>query len=108
MDPTQPQQTMTKPSTTDPTHEGNGVLGEVANTMSSLRRPKLKNNHVMTFGKYKGMTLGSIADEDPSYIIWLTDNNILDINVKLVSDCMGETMDDPDWMIGLEHEMSDD
>mgnify|MGYP007037361785 CR=1 FL=1 len=62
----------------------------------------------MTFGKYKGMTLADIADENPSYIIWLTDNNILDINVKLVSDCMASDMEGPDWMIGLEHEMNTD
>lgn len=77
--------------------------------MSTARRhPKLTNDHVMTFGKYKGMTLGNIADEDPSYIIWLTDNNILDINVKLVADCMNDSMEGPDWMIGLEHEMNTD
>lgn len=74
--------------------------------MSEKRAPKLKNDHVMTFGKYKGMTLEDIADENPSYIIWLVDNNILDINVKLVSDCMADARDERDWMIGLEHEMN--
>jgi len=71
-------------------------------------KPKLKNDHIMVFGKYRGMTLEDIADGDPSYIIWLTDNNVLDINVKLISDCMGDTMEGPDWMIGLEHEMNND
>lgn len=71
-------------------------------------KPKLRNDHVMAFGKYKGMTLADIADQDPSYVIWLTDNNVLDINVKLVSDCMADSMEGPDWMIGLEHEMNND
>ena len=62
----------------------------------------------MTFGKHKGSTLDEIASQDPSYIIWLTDNNILDINVKLVSDCLADDMEGPDWMIGMEHEMNDD
>lgn len=73
-----------------------------------MRKPKLTNSHVITFGKYKGLTLDAIADQDPSYIIWLVDNNVLDINSKLVSDCLADAMEGPDWMIGMEHEMNDE
>lgn len=28
-----------------------------------------------TFGKYEGKSLQEVADKDPSYLIWLRDNN---------------------------------
>lgn len=68
---------------------------------------KATRAHVMAFGKYKGMTLTDIADQDPSYIVWMDSNKVLDMDAKLVSECMADSMEGPDWMIGLEHEMGD-
>jgi uncharacterized protein (DUF3820 family) len=40
--------------------------------------------HVMTFGKYKGKSLAEILDKDCNYIIWLSDNNVLNISDKVL------------------------
>jgi len=31
---------------------------------------------VLQFGKYKGSTIGEIADEDPKYLEWCLDNDV--------------------------------
>lgn len=33
----------------------------------------------MTFGKHKGLTLDQISDNDPGYVMWLSDENVLKI-----------------------------
>lgn len=40
-------------------------------------------NYVFTFGKYKTKYLGDILGQDPSYIIWLADNKVLEIPKEL-------------------------
>lgn len=32
------------------------------------------DNQVLTFGKYNGHVVGDVAEEDPSYIVWLYEN----------------------------------
>lgn len=34
---------------------------------------------ILMFGKHKGKELTNIANEDPSYIIWLSDESIIDV-----------------------------
>lgn len=38
----------------------------------------------MPFGKYKGRTLDDISDNDPSYIMWLADENVLKIERRFL------------------------
>jgi uncharacterized protein (DUF3820 family) len=45
---------------------------------------KVGFNHIMTFGKYKGRLIAEILDVNPSYIIWLSDNNVLNISDKVL------------------------
>jgi uncharacterized protein (DUF3820 family) len=45
---------------------------------------KVGFGHVMTFGKYKGKSIAEILDVNPSYIIWLYDNNVLSIDDKVL------------------------
>lgn len=42
--------------------------------------------YVLTFGKYKGSSLGSLLVTDPSYIIWLVDNDALTVADELVEE----------------------
>lgn len=57
---------------------------------NSLNRPKQQSittkeeaeNYVITFGKYKGQTLGEIYDENESYLDWLLDNEKTDETIK--------------------------
>ena len=46
---------------------------------SELSAPICSADFVMPFGKYRGQTLYLIADNDPSYIMWLADENVLQI-----------------------------
>lgn len=40
---------------------------------------KVKIDHIMTFGKYKGQTLDDISEFDPEYILWLHEKEILNM-----------------------------
>jgi hypothetical protein len=39
---------------------------------------------IMPFGKYKGRSLDSISDDDPGYVIWLADENVLEIETSFL------------------------
>lgn len=41
-------------------------------------------DYVMSFGKYKGHTLDEISDDDPGYVVWLADENILRIEKEFL------------------------
>jgi uncharacterized protein (DUF3820 family) len=45
---------------------------------------KVGFNHVITFGKYKGKSITEILDVNHNYIIWLSDNNVLNIDDKVL------------------------
>lgn len=53
-------------------------------------------DYVMTFGKYKGKTLLKILDENPSYIIWLTENDVVKVPDDLLTMAYHDTMS-PDF-----------
>jgi uncharacterized protein (DUF3820 family) len=53
-------------------------------------------NHVMTFGKHKGKSIAEILDVNPNYIIWLSDNNVLNISDKVLGMAF-ELQNEGDW-----------
>ena len=53
-------------------------------------------DYVMPFGKYKGKTLIQILDENPSYIIWLSENDVVEIPDDLLTMACHDTMS-PDF-----------
>ena len=40
-------------------------------------------DYVFTFGKHKGKTCGEVAENDPSYLIWLHVENVADIDPEI-------------------------
>jgi uncharacterized protein (DUF3820 family) len=57
---------------------------------------KVGFNHVMTFGKYKGRSIAEILDVNYNYIIWLSDNNVLNIDDKVLGMAF-ELQNEGDW-----------
>ena len=57
----------------------NPVLGEVF-------------DFIMTFGKHKGEKLVQILDKNPSYIIWLAENEVVKIPSDLLAMAFNDTM----------------
>lgn len=53
-------------------------------------------DYVMTFGRHKGKTLLQILDESPSYIVWLSENNVVKIPDDLLTMACHDTMS-PDF-----------
>ncbi len=43
-------------------------------------------NDVLTFGKYKGKSVGWILKCDPSYIIWITHKEIIPVSGNIYTD----------------------
>jgi len=60
--------TIEKPEAADGTMDG-GLLSQ----------PPCSAGFVMPFGKYRGQTLDQISDNDPGYVVWLADENVLKI-----------------------------
>jgi len=54
----------------------------------------LKATHILTFGKHKNQTIGHVAFVDPQYIVWLSENNILDIDSSIIEQCFDIIMED--------------
>jgi hypothetical protein len=42
-------------------------------------KPVLNETYILPFGKYKGKSLLEIANLNPSYIKWLSQNSVLEI-----------------------------
>lgn len=64
-----------------------------------------KKTDVLTFGKYKGMTVRYILDVDPSYILWLDEENICSISQSILNDAIDEDLNQElgnamDWWMG--------
>jgi uncharacterized protein (DUF3820 family) len=55
-------------------------------------KQNLPQKTVLNFGKYKGKTLLQILDENPSYIVWLADNNIINIPNDLLTTALSDIM----------------
>lgn len=55
---------------------------DLAAIMKQVDTDEMKDVIPLGFGKYKGQTPEEIADEDPSYIVWLYDT----INPKVCSE----------------------
>jgi uncharacterized protein (DUF3820 family) len=47
---------------------------------------------LMYFGKHKGKTLVQILDESPSYIIWLSENNVFKVPDGVLTMAYHDTM----------------
>lgn len=76
-------------------------------------RPRLKiyaEDDFLDFGKYKGMTIKEVIDDDPEYLVWCLDNvnffdvseNVLQLieNAQIENDfreAMYDYLDDDPW-----------
>ena len=47
---------------------------------STSIKPPVTLQHVMTFGKHKGLSIKTILRDDPEYIIWMAENDVQQIN----------------------------
>lgn len=47
---------------------------------------------VLPFGKYKNRTLFDVSEENPSYIKWLDEKGIYNIEENLLVKCLSNTM----------------
>ena len=43
-------------------------------------------NQKMKFGKHKGETIQEILNSDPSYIIWMYENDVMELGDDIVED----------------------
>ena len=54
----------------------------------------------LTFGKHKGKEIEEVAAEEPSYIFWMSENNIIDIPkdiMELASESQRLDVPEPDF-----------
>lgn len=61
-----------------------------------------QRNQILTFGKYKGMTVEQISNLNPSYLLWLNKNKIqnFELNDYYYFKCIEDREDEydrPDW-----------
>ena len=60
-----------------------------SNQQPQRREPITDRNHVMTFGRYKGFSIGEIIENEPSYLEWLTKNTDFELDHKLMDEVEG-------------------
>lgn len=53
-------------------------------TRGCCHQPTCSADFVMPFGKYRGQTLDQISDNDPGYVVWLADENVLKIGSEFL------------------------
>ena len=58
----------------------------------TIRQKVTRYEDVITFGKYKGKTIEWIAENDPSYIVWLNDEQIVDFPDEIVDAAIMDDM----------------
>jgi hypothetical protein len=51
---------------------------------ASIRQKVTKKSDVITFGKYKGVTVADILSKEASYILWLDTKEIVDFSEDLI------------------------
>ena len=54
----------------------------------------------LTFGKHKGKTIEEVAAEHPSYIFWMSENNVMEIPehvMELASESQRLDLPEPDF-----------
>jgi uncharacterized protein (DUF3820 family) len=49
-------------------------------------------DYVMQFGKYQGMRLRDIAERNPRYIVWLSQENIINVDHTLLREAEIEVL----------------
>jgi hypothetical protein len=50
----------------------------------AIRQIVTSYEDVITFGKFKGETIGRIAEVEPSYIVWLNDEEVVKFTKEIV------------------------
>jgi len=51
---------------------------------------------ILEFGKYKGLSIYSVADDDPSYVIWLAQETNTDVPLDAIA-WANDAMMEPDY-----------
>ncbi|MGYP001338022402 len=53
----------------------------------NIKRETIRDrNWVMPFGKFKGLALSEIIENDPQYLVWLVDNTDLDFHSEIMDE----------------------
>lgn len=56
------------------------------------REPVRDKSFVMPFGKWQGIEIGEVMQDDPDYLMWLVENTDFDIHADLMDE-METTLD---------------
>lgn len=62
---------------------------------SKARQTVRDYSDIMSFGKWKGKSFKTIADTDPSYLVWLNNEEIVDMPKEMVEAALSDWQDDP-------------
>jgi hypothetical protein len=67
-------------------------------SLSNKRSEPITNKQmVMTYGKFRGRTIGEILEEEPSYLLWLhTNSDTFELSAELYDIACGDEYDERD------------
>ena len=54
--------------------------------MKSRADIPITRDTVLQFGKHKGWTIGDCVDADPSYVIWLSEDEVMNIPADILEE----------------------
>lgn len=46
------------------------------------------SDYILTFGKHKGKAIWWVLMNDCGYVVWLVDNNVLNVSEDIYEECM--------------------
>jgi hypothetical protein len=58
--------------------------------MINKRKKSVGPDFIIGFGKHRGLSLEKISESDPGYIIWLAEENVLQIKEDLLAQVRAE------------------
>lgn len=61
-------------------------------TARQKQSPIKTYDQVLTFGKYKGKRVEEVAEENPSYIAWLVENDVCEVDEEIYDTAMMDDM----------------
>lgn len=58
-----------------------------------MQLPIKTYNDVLAFGKHRGKSVDWVAEHHPSYIIWLKENNVCEVDDEIYDAALADDMD---------------
>ncbi len=54
--------------------------------INMIKQDNVRLSDVLDFGKYKGEQVEDLLDDDPQYLAWCHDNDVIEFDVEVIAE----------------------